>query len=88
MKPKRSPLPPWFPPVHGEDVGLKVYCSCTDAFDLDGFKRMEAGGVTHLLTTPWLFGGDIDYKQMIKGHPLETLRDGLQRFADTVIAKL
>jgi probable F420-dependent oxidoreductase len=71
-----------------EDVDLKVYCSCTDAFDLDGFKRMEDAGVTHLLTTPWLFGGDIDYKQMIKGHPLETLRDGLQRFADTVIAKL
>ena len=49
---------------------------------------MEDAGVTHLLTTPWLFGGEIDYKQMIKGYPLGTLRDGLRRFADQIIAKL
>ncbi|MEE2663174.1 MAG: TIGR03619 family F420-dependent LLM class oxidoreductase [Myxococcota bacterium] len=71
-----------------EDVDLQVYCGCIDAFDLDGFKRMEDAGVTHLLTTPWLFGKPVDYKQLVKGHPLETLRDGLQRFADDVIAKL
>jgi probable F420-dependent oxidoreductase len=74
---------------HGrEDIDLKVYCACTDAFDLDGFKRMEEAGVTHLLTTPWLFGGSVDYKEMIKGFPIETLKDGIRRFSDAVIAKM
>ena len=73
---------------HGrEDVDLKVYCGCTDAYDLDGFRRMEDAGVTHLQVTPWLFGRAVDYKQMVKGSPLETLRDGMRQFADEIIAK-
>ena len=71
-----------------EDVDLQVYCACSDAFDLDGFKRMEEAGISHLLTTPWLFGVPVDYKQMVKGHPLDTLRDGLRRFSDEIIAKM
>ena len=74
---------------HGrEDVDLKVYCGCTDAYDLDGFRRMEDAGVTHLMATPWLFGREVDYKLMVKGYPLETLRDGMRQFVDQIIAKL
>jgi len=68
---------------------LSVYTACVDAFDLDGFRRMQEAGVTHLVTTPWLRGNDVaDYKRLTKGAPLGEIRDGLRRFADEVIAKL
>lgn len=70
------------------DVDLQCYTACIDAFDLDGFKRMRDAGISHLMTTPWLFGGEVDYEKMVAGYPLETYQDGLKRFADQVIAKL
>jgi probable F420-dependent oxidoreductase len=58
---------------------LDVVAACSDAFDVDGYRRLADGGVTHLLTMPWaLYGG-------------ETLHDrceALRRFADERIAKL
>ena len=52
-----------------------------DVFDPDGYRRAEDAGVTHVLTAPWLmFGGS--------HRSLADKRDGLRRFADTVIAKL
>lgn len=52
-----------------------------DAFDVDGYRRMEDAGVTHLWTIPWLlYGGDT--------RSLQTKQDGLRRFADEVIAKM
>jgi probable F420-dependent oxidoreductase len=72
-----------------EGKPLTVYTSCTDAFNLDGYKRMEDAGVTHAITTPWLFGKEaIDYKQIAKGAPLDKLRAGIESFAHAVIAKL
>jgi alkanesulfonate monooxygenase SsuD/methylene tetrahydromethanopterin reductase-like flavin-dependent oxidoreductase (luciferase family) len=68
---------------------LQVYTACTDAWDLDGYKRMEDAGVTHMITTPWLiYSGSTDYKEMAKGTSRENMRDGLRRFADDVIAKM
>jgi probable F420-dependent oxidoreductase len=68
---------------------LSVYTACVDAFDLDGYRRMQEAGVTHLVTTPWLRGNDAaDYERLTKGAPLGEIRDGLRRFADEVIAKL
>jgi alkanesulfonate monooxygenase SsuD/methylene tetrahydromethanopterin reductase-like flavin-dependent oxidoreductase (luciferase family) len=68
---------------------LSVYTACIDAFDLDGFRRMEEAGVTHVVTTPWLRGNDAaDYERLTRGAPLGEIRDGLRRFADEVIAKL
>ncbi|TDJ18194.1 MAG: LLM class F420-dependent oxidoreductase [Deltaproteobacteria bacterium] len=64
-----------------EDVPLDVVASCRDAFDLDGYKRLEEIGVTHLQTMPWVFYGSA-------GDSLEQKRDGLRRFADDVIAKM
>jgi probable F420-dependent oxidoreductase len=58
---------------------LEIVAACSDAFDVDAFRRLEQGGVTHLLTMPWaLYGGT---------SPSEK-RDALRRFADDVIAKL
>ena len=68
---------------------LSVYTACLDAFDLDGFRRMEDAGVTHLMTTPWLFGDQaVDYKDIAKGAPLDKLRAGIERFGESVIAKM
>jgi probable F420-dependent oxidoreductase len=68
---------------------LSVYTSCIDAYDLDGFRRMEEAGVTHLVTTPWLEAEDmVDYKRMTAGASVPKMRDGLRRFADEFIAKL
>ena len=63
------------------DAPLQVVASCNDAFDVDGYRRLEDIGVTHLLTVPWVFyGADTS--------SLEDKRDGLKRFADEVIARM
>jgi probable F420-dependent oxidoreductase len=54
--------------------------SCNDAYDYDGYRRLEDAGVTHLLTLPWIFyGGYTD--------DLQRRLDGIRRFADDVIAR-
>ncbi|MCH8195494.1 MAG: TIGR03619 family F420-dependent LLM class oxidoreductase [Chloroflexi bacterium] len=62
------------------DRPFEIKGSCTDVFDLDGYKRLEEAGMTELTVAPWyLYGGDPD--------SLETKKAGIQRFADDVIAK-
>ena len=52
----------------------------TDAFDVDGYRRLEDLGATTLTTVPWIFyGGD--------PNSLEEKKDALKRFADDVISK-
>jgi alkanesulfonate monooxygenase SsuD/methylene tetrahydromethanopterin reductase-like flavin-dependent oxidoreductase (luciferase family) len=63
------------------DEPLDVVASCTDAVDVDGFKRLEDAGVTHVQTIPWVFYG-------LWGDTLEGKREGLERFADDVIARM
>ena len=59
---------------------LQVVGACTDAADVDGYRRLEDTGVTHLQTMPWVFyGGQTD--------SLDDKLDGIRRFADDVIAK-
>ena len=68
---------------------FSVYTSCHDAFDIDGYHRMEEAGVTHLTTVPWLFYRDsVDYKNLVVPPSLEEMIDGFKRFADEVIAKM
>lgn len=63
------------------DVPLEVIGAPKDAFDLDGYRRMEDAGVTHLWTIPWLLhGGDTA--------SLQVKEDALKRFSDEVIAKM
>lgn len=65
----------------GRSPEFEVYGPATDAFDLDGYRRLEELGVTHLLTQPWIFyGGATD--------DLEAKKEGLRRFSDDILQKL
>jgi probable F420-dependent oxidoreductase len=64
-----------------EDSPLQIVAACTDASDVDGYRRLEEIGVTHLQTMPWIFYG-------LSGDVLEEKQEGLRRFADDVIAKM
>ena len=69
---------------------FSVFTSCTDATDLDGYRRSEEAGVTHLTATPWIEsdGDEMDYTKMLAGFSKQTILDGIRRFADDVIAKM
>ena len=72
-----------------EGHDLTVYTACLDAFDLDGYRRMEEAGVTHAVTQPWLFGDKaIDYTEVAKGASLDVLRAGLENFANGIISQM
>jgi probable F420-dependent oxidoreductase len=63
-----------------DDRPFETVVACTDAFDVDGYRRLEELGVTTLTTAPWvLYGAD--------PNSLEEKKDALKRFADDVIAK-
>ncbi len=63
------------------DTPLEIVAACSDAFDADGFRRLEDVGVTHVQTMPWLmYGGSTD--------SLDDKVDGIRRFANDVIDKL
>jgi probable F420-dependent oxidoreductase len=55
--------------------------SANDAFDVDGYKRVEEAGITDLLTMPWVFySGFTDV--------LQEKVDGIYRFADDILSKM
>jgi probable F420-dependent oxidoreductase len=58
---------------------FSVLAAAADAFDLDGYRRVEEAGVTHLMTMPWYIYG---------GETLQGKLDAIQRFGDDVIRKL
>lgn len=59
---------------------FETVVACTDAFDADGYRRLEDLGATTLTTVPWvLYGAD--------PNSLEQKKDSLKRFADEVISK-
>ena len=63
------------------DEPFDVMASASDAFTLDGYRRLASAGVTHVLTLPWVFThGDTKV--------LREKREGMRRFADDVIGKL
>lgn len=72
--------------AHRRELGraeapLQVIGAPSEGLDVDHFRRMRDAGVTHLWMIPWmLYGGDAT--------KLEVKQDGLERFADEVIAKL
>ena len=64
-----------------EGAPLEIVAAASDAFGVDGYRRLEEIGVTTVQTMPWLFHGG----------PTEALAkklEGLRRFADDVISKL
>lgn len=62
-----------------EQRAFDVMATPSDAWDIDGYKRLADAGVTHILTMPWAFyHGETD--------ELELKIDGVKRFADDVIS--
>jgi probable F420-dependent oxidoreductase len=63
-----------------QDSEFAMVGSCVDAFDYDGYRRLEDVGVTHLLTMPWVFysGFTDDFQLRL---------DGIRRFADDIITR-
>ena len=66
----------------GQDGPFDIQGVVTDVYDVDGFKRLEEGGVTDLIFVPWLFYG------VPMDAPVEAKIDGVRRFADDFIAKM
>jgi probable F420-dependent oxidoreductase len=58
-----------------------VMASPSDAHDLDGYRRLEDAGVTHLLTMPW-----IPYHGITAD--VEKKCDGIARFAEAFVERL
>jgi probable F420-dependent oxidoreductase len=63
------------------DAPLDIVAACTDAVDVDGYRRLEEVGVTHIQTMPWILYG-------LSGDVLEEKCEGLARFGEEVITKL
>ncbi|POP53651.1 TIGR03619 family F420-dependent LLM class oxidoreductase [Zhongshania marina] len=64
-----------------ENLPFSVMATPSDAFTIDGYKRLEDGGVSHILTQPWPFYyGDTQ--------ELAKKIDGIKRYADDYIAEL
>ena len=65
----------------GRDGAFDVMASASDAFDIDGYRRLGDGGVNHILTMPWVFyhGMTEEFEQKI---------DGIKRFGEDVVEKM
>jgi hypothetical protein len=69
---------------YGRDhLPMEYQAVVTDVWDADGYKRLEDAGVTDIITVPWLM-----YGTPMVGGTLQGRIDGLNRYADTVIAKM
>jgi len=65
----------------GRSPDFDVMASAVDAVDVDGYRRLGDGGVTHILTMPWAFYHGLT-------NDLEKKIDGIKRYAEDVIAKM
>ena len=63
-----------------DHLPFDVMASPNDAWELTGYQRLQAGGVTHLLTMPWVFyhGENPSLEQKI---------DGIRQFAADIISR-
>jgi probable F420-dependent oxidoreductase len=60
---------------------FEILVTCSDAYTLDGYRRIADLGATHLTTMPWLlYGANPDV--------LQEKLDGIARFGDEVIARI
>jgi len=62
-----------------DHLPFEIMATPSDAWDPDGYKRLEDAGVTHILTMPWPFyHGDTD--------ELDKKIDAVRRYADDIIS--
>ncbi len=62
------------------DLPFDVMASPNDAWEIEGYRRLAAGGVTHLLTMPWVFYHG-------ENPSLEKKIDGIRQFSQDIISK-
>ncbi len=67
---------------YGRDhLPFSVMATPSDAFTVDGYKKLEDNGVTHILTMPWPFyHGETD--------DIDKKIDGVKRYAEDIIEKM
>jgi alkanesulfonate monooxygenase SsuD/methylene tetrahydromethanopterin reductase-like flavin-dependent oxidoreductase (luciferase family) len=69
---------------YGRDhLPMEYQAVVTDVWDADGYKRLEDAGVTDIISVPWLMHGT-----PMVGGALQGRIDGMNRFADTIVAKM
>ena len=62
-----------------EHLPFDIMATPSDAWNVEGYKRLEEAGVTHILTMPWPFyHGETDN--------LSKKIDGLKRYSDDIIS--
>ena len=62
------------------DRAFEIMATPSDAWDVDGYRKLEDAGVTHILTMPWAFyHGETE--------DLDEKTDGIKRFADDIISR-
>ena len=63
-----------------DDLPFEIMATPSDAWDYDGYKRLEDAGVTHILTMPWPFyHGDTD--------EVDKKIDSVKRYSDDIISQ-
>ncbi len=63
------------------DAPLEIFAAARDAFEIEGYRRLAATGVTHAFTVPWIFyGGPTD--------DLDRQIEGVRRFAEDIFPRL
>jgi probable F420-dependent oxidoreductase len=67
---------------YGRDhLPFEVMATPSDAYDIDGYRRLEDAGITHILTMPWPFyHGDTQ--------ELDLKIDGVKRYAEDIVQKM
>jgi probable F420-dependent oxidoreductase len=71
------------------DLPFQIFASASDAVDIDGYKRLEDAGVTHIQTFPWLFYAAGSSRTLDGTLESVTAKcDGMHRFGDDIIAKM
>ena len=70
----------WRKEYQRDHLPFDVMATPNDAWEVDGYRRLEDAGVTHIMTIPWpMYHGNSD--------KLEDKLDAIARFADDVISK-
>ena len=73
-------LEAWRKEYQRDHLPFDVMATPNDAWEVDGYRRLEDAGVTHIMTIPWpMYHGNSD--------KLEDKLDAISRFADDVISK-
>jgi len=63
------------------DDPFEVIAAASDAYTLDGYRRLRDHGIDYLQTVPWALYG-------LAGETIEAKREGIERFANDVLVNL